>query len=235
MPAIVLDSVLLVGYLEKMRKIKSLYMRNYDGDGLVRDEVVEGSEWVLAGEGKATVKYDGTCCLVRDGKLYRRHDRKLTKAAFRRKKAGEKGPWPIEDFKPAPPEWEACEPEPDQATTHWPGWIPVGDGPEDKWYREAWSVEGAHLSDGTHELVGPKINGNPHHCSRHRFWRHGIERCRKFRLSFEGIGQYLRDNGEEGIVWHHPDGRMVKIKRRDFGLPWPISPDPAETPTGPDR
>ena len=25
----------------------------------------------------------------------------------------------------------------------------------------------------------------------------------------------------EGIVWHHPDGRMVKIKARDFGLPWP--------------
>ena len=26
----------------------------------------------------------------------------------------------------------------------------------------------------------------------------------------------------EGIVWHHPDGRMAKIKRRDFGLSWPI-------------
>jgi len=22
-------------------------------------------------------------------------------------------------------------------------------------------------------------------------------------------------------VWHHPDGRLVKIKRRDFGLSWP--------------
>lgn len=22
----------------------------------------------------------------------------------------------------------------------------------------------------------------------------------------------------EGVVWHHPDGRMVKIKTRDFGL-----------------
>jgi hypothetical protein len=25
----------------------------------------------------------------------------------------------------------------------------------------------------------------------------------------------------EGIVWHHQDGRMAKIKRRDFGYPWP--------------
>ena len=25
----------------------------------------------------------------------------------------------------------------------------------------------------------------------------------------------------EGIVWHHPDGRYAKLKRKDFGLPWP--------------
>ena len=25
----------------------------------------------------------------------------------------------------------------------------------------------------------------------------------------------------EGIVWHHPDGRMAKIKARDFGIQWP--------------
>ena len=25
----------------------------------------------------------------------------------------------------------------------------------------------------------------------------------------------------EGVVWHHPDGRMVKIKRKDFGYKWP--------------
>jgi hypothetical protein len=25
----------------------------------------------------------------------------------------------------------------------------------------------------------------------------------------------------EGVVWYHEDGRMVKIKRRDFGLKWP--------------
>jgi hypothetical protein len=24
----------------------------------------------------------------------------------------------------------------------------------------------------------------------------------------------------EGIVWHHPDGRMVKIKKKDFGYKW---------------
>ncbi len=31
-----------------MQKIISLFQRNYDGDKLVRDEVVPGAEWVIA-------------------------------------------------------------------------------------------------------------------------------------------------------------------------------------------
>ena len=30
----------------------------------------------------------------------------------------------------------------------------------------------------------------------------------------------VANNNLEGIVWHHPDGRWAKIKRRDFGLKW---------------
>lgn len=33
-----------------MKKISSLFQRNYDTDRLVRDEVVPGSEWVIAAE-----------------------------------------------------------------------------------------------------------------------------------------------------------------------------------------
>lgn len=40
-----------------MQKIISLFQRNYDGDHLVRDEVVPGAEWVLRGEGVATRKW----------------------------------------------------------------------------------------------------------------------------------------------------------------------------------
>jgi hypothetical protein len=29
---------------------------------------------------------------------------------------------------------------------------------------------------------------------------------------------FLGSAGIEGIVWHHPDGKMVKIKTRDFGI-----------------
>ena len=55
-----------------MKKIISLFQRNYDGDRLVRDEVVPGAEWVIAGEGVATEKYDGTSCMVRGGELLTR-------------------------------------------------------------------------------------------------------------------------------------------------------------------
>lgn len=57
-----------------MQKIISLFQRNYDGDRLVRDEITPGAEWVTAGEGLATRKYDGTCCMIRDEKLFKRHE-----------------------------------------------------------------------------------------------------------------------------------------------------------------
>jgi hypothetical protein len=42
---------------------------------------------------------------------------------------------------------------------------------------------------------------------------------------FTGMGGPLQGRPIEGIVWHGPDGRMAKIKRRDFGLPWPPEED----------
>ena len=87
-----------------MRKIISLFQRDYDGDRLVRDEVVPGAEWVIAGEGTATRKFDGTCCLVRDGRLFKRYDAK-------------QGKTPPAGFEPAQ--------DPDEVTGHWPGWMPV--------------------------------------------------------------------------------------------------------------
>jgi len=32
------------------------------------------------------------------------------------------------------------------------------------------------------------------------------------------LGQFFKERNIEGIVWHHPDGRMAKIKARDFGI-----------------
>lgn len=85
-----------------MKKIPTLFEREYKDHKVVKvlPKVHPGMEWVLEGEGIATVKYDGSCCAVIDGKFYKRYDCK-------------KGKVPPEGFIPC------CEP--DKITGHWPG------------------------------------------------------------------------------------------------------------------
>jgi hypothetical protein len=59
-----------------MKKIISLFQRNYEGNRKVRDEVTPGAQWVIDGEGKATRKWDGLAVLVKDGVVFRRYDAK---------------------------------------------------------------------------------------------------------------------------------------------------------------
>lgn len=188
-----------------MKKIISLFQRNYETDHLVRDEIVPGAEWVIAGEGIATRKYDGTCCLIRNGLLYKRYDAK-------------RGKTPPPGFEPAQ--------EPDPVTGHWPGWIAVGDEPDSRWHREAFAQlrldnRETGIQDGTYELIGPKVNANPERFSMHVLIPHDPRYSRLTAppaRTFETIQDWFTGADIEGIVWHHPDGRMVKIKKKDFGL-----------------
>lgn len=182
-----------------MQKIKSLFEREWKGDRLVYDQVVPGSEWVQAGEGVATRKWDGTSCLLQSGTFYKRYDAK-------------QGKTPPAGFIPAQ--------EPDPLTKHWPGWLPVSrDNPSDQWHREALAncdSFSSPLPDGTYELVGPKIQGNAEGLDKHYLVKHGDETIGVVPTDFESLKAFLKDFPGEGIVWHHPDGRMVKAKRRDF-------------------
>ena len=188
-----------------MKKIISLFQRNYDGDRLVRNEVVPGAEWVIAGEGIATRKFDGTCCMIRDGRLFKRCEVK-----------GGNAP---------PPNFESAG-SVDEVTGKLQGGVPVGDGPEDRWHREAFEAipPNAHhtINMATFELVGPKIQGNPEKYACHTLVNH--RNYEKLKLypepprDFDGIKAYLSAHDIEGIVFHHSDGRMVKIKGKDFGL-----------------
>jgi len=184
-----------------MQKIISLFQRNYDGDRLVRNEVVPGAEWVLAGEGIPTRKWDGTCCLVRDGRLFKRY----------MLKRGKKAP---EGFEPAT--------EVDPKTGKQEGWVPVGAGPEDRWHREAAdsTALAGWLHDGTYELCGPKVQGGVERTDMHVLYPHGLQLAPgNPPRTFDGLKAYFEaHNYIEGIVWHHPDGRMVKIKGKDFGI-----------------
>lgn len=198
-----------------MQKIVSLFQRNYDGDRLVRDEVVPEASWVTRGEGRATRKWDGTCCRVLAGRLFARYDLPLTKEYKNKKRQGYQGPtW---DHVIPPNTWTPAQTTYDTKSGHWPGWMPVGEEPEYKWHREAWANDDGTLPDGTYELLGPKIQGNPEALDNHWLYPHG-ETEEYAPRDFEGLKSYFQYHNIEGIVWHHPDGRMVKIKAKDFGL-----------------
>lgn len=183
-----------------MEKIISLFARNYDGDRLVRDEIVPGAEWVVAGEGVATHKWDGTSCLIRDGLMFKRYDAKPGRTP--------------------PPKFERSG-DPDPVTGRVQGWVPVGDGPENRWHREAYLAD-PDLPNGTYELIGPKVQGNPYHLDQHKLIRHGGLEMPGFPRTYDEIRSWFECQlNLEGVVWHHPDGRMVKVKAKDFGFRWP--------------
>ena len=195
-----------------MKKIPTLYKRNHDGDHQVYDEIVPGNRWVMMGEGRVTEKIDGTACLYQEDIWYKRHDRKLIK------KTG--------NYKPAPEDWIACQESPDEQTGHWPGWVPVKeDNPADKWHIEAIEkLSSPPPPNGTYELIGPKVQSNPYGLDSHQLILHGADEIigAFMTMDFTGIRAYLCLTEIEGVVWHHPDGRMCKIKRRDFGFKWPV-------------
>ena len=176
-----------------MKKIISLFERDFSGNRQVYDVVSDGALWVTEGEGVATQKYDGTCCLIKGGVFYKRY-------TLRRRKTAP------DDFIPATTV--------DPVTGKQEGWVLVKPG--DKWHNEAFVDT---MQDGTYELCGPKVQGNPEGYSKHLLVSHALAReipdCPR---SFDELKEFLKHQDIEGIVWHHPDGRMVKIKKSDFGL-----------------
>jgi hypothetical protein len=183
-----------------MQKTPTLFDRDWqDPTHPVVDVPNPACTWVFDGEGKATRKIDGSCCLVRDGKLLKR----------REIKPGQKMP---ENFEPVTT---------DETTNKIMGWVPVGDGKEDAMHREAFQKlqEAGQAVDGTYELLGPKVQGNPERLNGHELWPHA--QCDVYTdapRSFEGLKAWLAQQDIEGIVFHHHDGRMAKIKLRDFGF-----------------
>ena len=183
-----------------MQKIPTMFVRDESKPGHpVTDEWKPECIWVRQGAGVPTVKLDGTNVKVENGLLFKRQkpkDGDYDNAAY----------VPCDPANPADRwAWEAF----DAASTFDVG--PVRTPP----------------GDGIYELVGPKIQGNPQQHVAHTLvrvvpWSPRVAVVAEPERTFTGLRNYLEAHPIEGLVFHHPDGRMAKIKRRDFGLRWPV-------------
>lgn len=180
-----------------MKKISTLFKKDPNDLSRVINEVDPQNEWVIKGEGVATRKFDGSACAIIAGQLYKRYD--------------------VKSGRDVPENAMPCQ-LPDPITKHWPHWVLCQpNNPADKFFLEGFeNLEFQY--DGTYELCGPKVQGNPEKFDKHTLVKHSEEKIYFSDYSFEGIKKLLDELPYEGIVFHHPDGRMCKIRKSDFGL-----------------
>jgi hypothetical protein len=191
-----------------MRKISTLYKKNPENLGRVIDEINSENQWVFDGEGIATRKFDGTAAAIIGGELYKRYD--------------------VKKRKQVPTNAIPCQ-EPDTITGHWPHWVKCDrDKAEDKYFFEGFdnllsecafvAQINNHFLDGTYELCGPKVQGNPENFDKHILVKHGADEIQIVPLFFDGWKEFFLHHDIEGVVFHHHDGRMCKIRKSDFGI-----------------
>lgn len=182
-----------------MKKIPTLFAREFANHRVVgiRDEITPGCEDAFL-HGIATIKIDGSCCAIINGEKYKRYDAKNGK-------------------KPPASAIPCCDPDP--VTGHWPHWVKLDpNNPADKWYVEAMKYQ---TKDGTYEAIGIHFQGNPHKLDYDNAVPHGIFHANVER-TFDGVKSWLEANECEGLVFWLDGEPVCKIKRSDFGLPWPV-------------
>jgi hypothetical protein len=192
-----------------MQKIPTLFIRNPEDHRHVLNEITPGCEWVREGHGGPSRKYDGTCVMF-DGTAW----------------------WARREVKPdkrPPANFRYIQA--DQVTGKTIGWEPIAQSAFAKYHAEALQAaedadypEGCHPGPwpvGTYELIGPKINGNPERCEGHELVAHQYAEVvymphRSFEDIREVVLRLARESHWEGLVFHDGNGRMAKIKARDF-------------------
>jgi len=186
-----------------MKKISTLFKKDPQDLGRVINEINPENQWVFDGNGIPTRKYDGTASAIINGSLYKRYDVK-------------KGRQVPEDAIP-------CQ-EADLITGHHPHWLKCDiNKKEDKYFFEGFNsrAELGLCVDGTYELIGEKIQGNPEKIEGHHLIKHGAKVLIGLinPMTFENLKKYLENIDIEGIVFNHKsDGRMCKLRKSDFCL-----------------
>ena len=177
--------------------MSTLFLIDYEGNkkGVIQPIIREENLWVFDEGVRATRKFDGTAAAIINGELYKRYDAK--------------------NGKQPPPGAISCQ-EPDEITGHWPHWVKCDpSNPADKYF---FSVDITHRPDGTYELCGEKIKNNPERVDGHQLIKHGSIEFPGVVPTFAFIKNFFFDRDIEGLVFHHPDGRMCKIRKSDFGF-----------------
>ena len=192
-----------------MKKIPTLFERKFENHRVIKvlPNVIKGMEWVLNGEGDATIKIDGSCCAIINNEFYKRYDAK--------------------NGKPIPKGAIKCQQEADPITGHLPCWIKCDRFiSTDKWFWAAYDNFVNTLEaypndniDGTYEAIGKHFQGNPYNMEYDILVRHGQDIVDVPR-NFGGIRDWLQCHKVEGIVFWKDGLPQCKIKRSDFGFEW---------------
>lgn len=180
-----------------MRKISTLFKKDPTDLSRVVNEINPENEWVLTNS-IATRKFDGTSCAIINGDIYKRYD--------------------VKKGRSIPDGAIACQ-GPDELTGHHPHWVKCDRSDKsDRYHFEAFDSNPT-WDDGTYELCGPKIQGNPEAFTDHCLVKHGEFKYHIEDYSFEGIKDFLANNDIEGLVFHEINGeRMCKIRKSDFKI-----------------
>lgn len=187
-----------------MQKIPTVFVRDETSiRRYVTDQVTPGCEWVFTDRDvSATRKFDGVCMMLdSEGNWFARHV--------------------VKPGKQTPPNFTPVQHDPVTGSTV--GWIPIAQSGFAKYHAEALADTNnvVLFKPGTYELVGPKVNGNPEGYDEHWLIKHEYAtELSPGPFTPEGIRalvlKYKKSCGYEGIVFHHPDGRMAKLKARDY-------------------
>lgn len=178
-----------------MRKIPTLFVRDPEDQNRLTREVHPECQWIIDDEGVALHKADGTCMMLDTfGQWWARRQ--------------------VKPGRTPPPDY--VEIEHDENTGKTFGWEPA----EQSTYAKLWrtALHGSHeaFEPGTYELVGEKINNNPEGIIGHALLKHDRLPVRlDAPRTYDDLRDWLADYPGEGVVWHHPDGRKAKIKRKD--------------------
>lgn len=177
-----------------MIKIPTIFKRNYSETYSVLDEINPECSWVFDNKGTPYRKWQGMAAMIKDGQYFKRYI--------------------VKPHQQAPEEFIHLETDHNSGKRF--GWFPVKVHNQlDQHYLDAYDHT---LPDGTYELIGPKVLGNHDECQQHILMSHKAQKLRGLTRTYYGIKKYIEDNLFEGIVFHHEDGRMGKIKGKDFGL-----------------